>query len=74
MSTTHSAAMTAATYTASGSAIIFGLSANEFAAVSGVCVALLTFALNWYYKHQQLKLLIERLKNNYPTQKDFNEL
>ena len=74
MSTTHSAATTAATYTASGSAVIFGLSANEFAAVSGVCVALLTFALNWYYKHQQLKLMIERLKNNYPTQKDFNEL
>ena len=74
MSTTQSAATTAATYTASGSAVIFGLSANEFAAVSGVCVALLTFALNWYYKHQQLKLMIERLKNNYPTQKDFNEL
>ena len=74
MSTTQSAAMTAATYTASGSAVIFGLSANEFAAVSGACVALLTFALNWYYKYQQLKLITERLKNNYLTQKDFNEL
>lgn len=60
MSTTQSAATTAATYTASGSAVIFGLSANEFAAVSGVCVALLTFALNWYYKHQHLKLARER--------------
>lgn len=74
MSTTQSAAMTAATYTASGSAVIFGLSANEFAAVAGVCIALLTFGLNWYYKHHQLKLMIERLKNNPPTQKDFNEL
>lgn len=74
MSTTQSAAMTAATYTASGSAVIFGLSANEFAAVAGVCIAFLTFGLNWYYKHHQLKLMIERLKNNPPTQKDFNEL
>ena len=73
MSTTQSAATSAATYTASGSAVIFGLTANEFAAISGVCIALLTFALNWYYKHQQLKLMYERLKNNQPTQKDFNE-
>ena len=74
MSTTQSAATTAATYTASGSAIIFGLSANEFAAIAGVCIALLTFVLNWYYKHQQIKLICKRLKNNLPTQKDFNEL
>ena len=74
MSTTQSAATTAATYTASGSAVIFGLSANEFAAIAGVCIALLTFGLNWYYKHQQIKLICEKLKNNLPTQKDFNEL
>jgi hypothetical protein len=35
---------------------MFGLSANEFAAVAGVCIALLTFALNWYYKRQHLAL------------------
>lgn len=70
MSTTQSAATTAATYTASGSAVIFGLSANEFAAVSGVCVALLTFALNWYYKHQHLKLARERLEFNPPVLED----
>lgn len=62
MSTTHSAATTAATYTASGSAIIFGLSAHEFAAISGVCIALLTFALNWYYKQQHLKLARDRME------------
>lgn len=64
MSTTHSAATTAVTYTASGTAIIFGLSAHEFAAISGVCIALLTFALNWYYKQQHLKLARERAENN----------
>ena len=66
MSTAQSAATTAATYTASGSAVIFGVSANEFAAVAGVCVALLTFALNWYYKHQHLLLARERLEVNPP--------
>jgi len=40
--------------------VIFGLSANEFAAVAGVCIALLTFALNWYYKAQHLRLVRER--------------
>lgn len=73
MSTTQSAVTSAVTYTASGSAVIFGLTANEFAAISGACIALLTFGLNWYYKHQQLKLMYERLKNIQPTQKDFNE-
>lgn len=73
MSTTQSAATSAVAYTASGSAVIFGLTANEFAAISGACIALLTFGLNWYYKHQQLKLMYERLKNTPPTQKDFNE-
>lgn len=56
MSTTDSTTTTAVTYAASGSAVIFGLSANEFAAVAGVCIALLTFALNWYYKRQHLAL------------------
>lgn len=73
MTTTQSATITAATYAASGSAVFFGMTANEFAAFSGVCIALLTFGLNWYYKHQQLKLMYERLKNNQPTQEDFNE-
>ena len=71
MSTTQSAATSAATYTASGSAVIFGLTANEFAAISGVCIALLTFALNWYYKHQHLKLARERLECNPPALEDF---
>ncbi len=62
MSTTHSATTTAITYTASGSAVLFGMSANEFAAVAGVCIALLTFALNWYYKAQHLRVARERLE------------
>lgn len=71
MSTTQSTATTVATYTASGSAVIFGLSANEFAAVAGVYIALFTFALNWYYKYQYLKLTRERLECNPPRPEDF---
>lgn len=73
MSTTPSDLVTTVTYTASGSAVIFGISANEFAAIAGVCIALLTFGLNWYYKHQQIKLICERLKNNLPREEDLRE-
>lgn len=45
----------AATYVASGSAVIFGLSATDFAALVGAGVAVLTFAVNWWYKHRAYK-------------------
>ena len=47
---------TTTAYMASGSAIIFGLSANEFAAVTGAAVAILTFVANIWFKYQHLKL------------------
>lgn len=50
------AATSAATYTSAGGAIAFGLTANEIAAYIGAAVAVLTFALNWWYRHQHLKL------------------
>ena len=50
------AAATTATYTASTGAVILGLSAHEFAAIVGVCIALLTFVINWWYKEQHLRL------------------
>lgn len=45
-----------AAYTASGSAIIFGLSANELAAMIGAVIAVLTFILNFWFKYQHLNL------------------
>lgn len=45
----------AATYVASGSAVLFGLSATDFAALVGAGVAVLTFVVNWYYKHRAYK-------------------
>lgn len=47
---------TAATYVASSGAIFFGLTANEFAALAGVFIALLTFAVNFWFKWQHLKV------------------
>lgn len=44
-------------YAASGSAIILGLSANEFAALIGAFVAVLTFIANLWFKWQHLKLV-----------------
>ena len=49
-------AATAATYGGSGAAVFFGLTANEFAAVSGVVIALCGLLVNIYFKHQHLKI------------------
>ncbi len=43
-------------YTASGTAVIFGLTAGEFAAYVGAAVAVATFLLNWYYKERAARL------------------
>lgn len=47
---------TAVTYTASGSAIAFGMNANEIGAIIGATVAILSLGINIYYKHQHLQL------------------
>ncbi len=51
-----------ATYVASGTAFVFGLTVNEFAAVAGIVVAVATFCLNWYYKERAAKALEQSLK------------
>lgn len=51
---------TAASYIASGGAILFGLSANEVAAIAGAACAILTFAANVWFKYQHLQLARER--------------
>lgn len=53
---------TTAAYLSSGTAIVFGLSASEIAALVGAMCALLTFAVNWYYKHQSLKLMMSQIE------------
>lgn len=42
----------AITYSASGSAVVFGLQISDIAALVGAGVAVLTFIVNWYYKRK----------------------
>lgn len=55
---------TTATYTGSASAVIFGLSANEFAAVAGVVIALAGLVVNIWFKSQHLKLARQKAEAN----------
>ena len=52
----------AATYGGSSAAVIFGLTANEFAAISGVVIALCGLIVNIYFKHQHLKIAQKNAK------------
>lgn len=54
--------MTAATYVSSSAAVIFGLSATDFAALVGAGVAILTFAVNLYFKVKAHKLAEKNAK------------
>ena len=51
-------------YGGSGAAIIFGLTAQEFAALLGAAVAVIglivNVSLNWYYHHRRFQLDLER--------------
>jgi hypothetical protein len=45
-----------ATYGGAGSAVFFGLSANEFGALCGVIIGFVGLVANIYFKYQHLKL------------------
>jgi hypothetical protein len=45
-----------ATYGGAGSAIFFGLSANEFGALCGVVIGLIGLVANIYFKYQHLQV------------------
>jgi hypothetical protein len=45
-----------ATYGGAGSAIFFGLSANEFGALCGVVIGLIGLVANIYFKYQHLEV------------------
>jgi len=49
-----------ATFGGSGSALFFGLTANEFAALSGVAIAIIGLAVNVYFKAQHLRIARQR--------------
>ncbi len=49
-------AASAATYGGSASAVFFGLTANEFAAIGGLCVAIIGLLVNIWFKLEHLKI------------------
>lgn len=54
-----------ATYAGAGSAIFFGLTANEFAALGGLCLGFIGLIVNIIFKwlaHQELKAHHERIE------------
>lgn len=48
---------TAASYAASASAVISGLTANEIGVYAGIAIAALTFAVNLYFRWHTFKLI-----------------
>jgi hypothetical protein len=57
-------AASVATYGGAGSAIFFGLSANEFGALCGVIIGFIGLVANIWFKHQHLKLAREQHGNS----------
>lgn len=53
-----------AMYGGSSGAVFFGLTANEFAAVCGVVIALVGLVVNIWFKTQHLRIAREQLKAN----------
>jgi hypothetical protein len=53
-----------ATYGGAGSAVFFGLSANEFGALCGVIIGFIGLVANIWFKHQHLKLAREQHGNS----------
>lgn len=57
-------AASVATYGGAGSAIFFGLTANEFGALCGVVIGFIGLVANIWFKHQHLKLAREQHGNS----------
>ena len=57
-------AASVATYGGAGSAIFFGLTANEFGALCGVVIGFIGLVANIWFKHQHLKLAREQNGNS----------
>ena len=49
-------ASSVATYGGAGSAIFFGLTANEFGAICGVVIGIIGLVANIYFKYQHLQV------------------
>ena len=54
--------MTAVSYSASAITTIAGLTINEWVALGGLCIGVATFAVNLWFRREQLKLQQQRDK------------
>jgi len=57
-------AASVATYGGAGSAIFFGLTANEFGALCGVVIGFIGLVANIYFKYQHLQLARDQHGNS----------
>ena len=57
-------ASSVATYGGAGSAVFFGLSANEFGALCGVVIGFIGLVANIYFKYQHLQLARDQYGNS----------
>ena len=57
-------ASSVATYGGAGSAIFFGLTANEFGALCGVVIGFIGLVANIYFKYQHLQLARDQYGNS----------
>lgn len=57
-----SEAVSASSYGVAAGNILVGLTLNDLSILVGVLLALLTFVINWYYKHQAHKLEQQKLQ------------
>jgi uncharacterized membrane protein len=55
---------TAATYGGSATAIVFGLSVNELAALGGLFIGFVGLIISTWYKHQHLQIAKDNAKAN----------
>lgn len=57
-------AATTATYGGSATAIVFGLTANEVAALGGLLTGIVALIIGTWFKHQHLKIAKQSLQAN----------
>ena len=52
--------------TAGSGTFLFGLSVNEWAAIVGATVAVLSFVMQWWYNRKRLLLQMEQMRATFP--------
>jgi hypothetical protein len=63
-----SAVASKVTYTGAGGALIFGLTANEFAAMTGAAVAVISLIINFVFRLMAHRVLVAHSKAGKPLE------